>query len=196
MTTHILHIDSSIFGDTGVSSQLSAYLKDKLLARHPHASVSYHSLARENIPHFSVQTVTDIGEGKAELADRFIREVQDADVVILSAPMYNFAVPTQLKAWFDHIARAGVTFKYTEKGPVGLLKGKKVYVVTTRGGVHKGTETDTETRWLRTMLGFLGMVDVEFIFAEALNMGDGRESSIAKAQAVIDELAENVSEAA
>lgn len=196
MTTRILHIDSSLFGDNGVSSQLSAYLKEKLLQQYPDAAVNYHSLAKENIPHFSLQTIVDIGDGKAALADNFIRELQEANVVLISAPMYNFAVPSQLKAWFDHVARAGVTFRYTENGPIGLLQNKKVYVVTTRGGLHKGKETDTETAWLRTMLGFLGMKDVEFIFAEALNMGGQKESSVAAAQASIDKIANSISEAA
>lgn len=196
MTTRILHIDSSLFGDKGISSQLSAYLKEKLLQHYVDAEVSYHSLSKEDIPHFSLQTIMDIGDGKADLADRYIRELQEANVILISAPMYNFAVPSQLKAWFDHVARAGVTFKYTENGPVGLLQNKKVYVVTTRGGLHKGKETDTETAWLRTMLGFLGMKEVEFIFAEALNMGGQKESRIAAAQASIDKLTNSISEAA
>lgn len=196
MTTRILHIDSSIFGNNGVSSQLSTYLKEKLLAANEDASVTYHSLAEDDIPHFKMQTITDIGDGKAELADRYISELQNADVLLISAPMYNFAVPTQLKAWFDHIARAGVTFKYTDTGPQGLLKNKKVFVVTTRGGVHKGKDTDTETAWLRTMLGFLGMNDVEFVYAEALNMGNNKQASIEKAKAEIDKLTQELEKAA
>lgn len=196
MSTQILHIDSSLFGEHGVSSQLSAYLKERLLEVYDDPQVIHHSLSAESIPHFNMQTIVNIGDGKAELADRFIREVQVADVLIISAPMYNFAVPSQLKAWFDHIARAGITFKYTDKGPVGLLGNKKVYVVTTRGGVHKGKQSDTETSWLQTMLGFLGLHDVEFIYAEALNMSDNKESSIEKAQAHIDELTSKLTEAA
>lgn len=195
MTTQILHIDSSIFGKNGVSSQLSAYLKEKLSASNE-VNITYHSLAEENIPHFSMQTITDIGEGKAQLADRYIRELQNTDILLISAPMYNFAVPTQLKAWFDHVARAGVTFKYTETGPQGLLENKKAFVVTTRGGRHKGQQTDTETAWLRTMLGFLGITDVEFIYAEALNMGDQKVNSIASAQAHIDKLTHKLEKAA
>lgn len=106
------------------------------------------------------------------LSDNLIAELKQADTVIIAAPMYNFMIPTQLKNYFDLIARAGVTFKYTDTGPVGLIENKKVVVLTTRGGIHKATPRDSMNDYLVTILGFLGMTDVEFVYAEALNMGD------------------------
>ncbi len=147
----------------------------------------HRDLAAEPIPHFSAETIAELGEGKATLADKLIEELQAADILVLAAPMYNFAIPSVLKAWFDHVARAGTTFKYTESGPVGLLENKKVFVITTRGGVHKGQSTDSQSAYLETMLGFLGLNDVKTIYAEGLNLSGGmREQSIAKAEAEID----------
>lgn len=100
-----------------------------------------------------------------------IAEVQAAEVIVLGVPMYNFGVPAQLKNWIDAISRNGVTFRYTENGPEGLLKGKKVYVALARGGRYRGTEADSQVPYLRTVLGFLGMTDMHFIYAEGLNMG-------------------------
>jgi len=111
-----------------------------------------------------------------------IAEIQAADVVVLGVPMYNFGVPAQLKNWIDAIARARVTFHYTDKGPEGLLKGKKVYVALTRGGQYRNTPADTQVPYLKTVLAFLGMTDVQFMYAEGLAMGpqaeqDGLESA-------------------
>jgi FMN-dependent NADH-azoreductase len=104
--------------------------------------------------------------------------------------MYNFGVPSQLKAYFDHIARIGETFEYTEKGPVGKLTGKKVYVFAARGGVYEGTPMDTQTSYVRDFLRFLGMSDVEFIYAEGLNMGpQSKQTALAKAEAEIARIA-------
>lgn len=189
MTTNILRIDASIFGGEGVSSQLTQKLVDHLAAVTGDVSVTSRHLAGSEIPHFSAATIEAIGAGKAVLADALIAEVQAADIIVLGVPMYNFGVPSELKAWFDHIARANVTFEYTDEGPVGLLKDKKVYVVTTRGGLHKDKATDVEAPFLTIMLGFLGLHDVEFIFAEGLNMGaDMRENGIAAAEKTIVQL--------
>ncbi|SMF24180.1 FMN-dependent NADH-azoreductase [Alteromonadaceae bacterium Bs31] len=186
MATTVLHIDSSIFGGAGVSNQLGQHLIANIEARGEELNVTHRDLSVEPVPHFSAETITQIGEGKAELADTLIAELIAADVLVLAAPMYNFAIPSSLKAWFDHVARAGTTFKYTENGPVGLLKDKKVFVLTTRGGVHLGAASDTQSAYLKTMLGFLGLNDVVFIYAEGLNMsGDSREQAISKAQAEI-----------
>jgi len=107
---------------------------------------------------------------------------------VLGVPMYNFGVPAQLKNWIDAIARVKVTFAYTDKGPQGLLTGKKVYVALTRGGQYRNTPADTQVPYLKTVLGFLGMTDVEFFYAEGLNMGpDAAEKGLAFARAQIDE---------
>ncbi len=121
--------------------------------------------------------------------DALIAEIQAADVIVMGVPMYNFGVPSQLKNWIDAIARARVTFRYTEKGPEGLLKGKTVYAVLTRGGVHRGQASDTVVPYLQTTLGFLGMTDVRFIYAEGLAMGPEAEArAVADAQAQIAQL--------
>ena len=122
-------------------------------------------------------------------SDALIAELKAADVVVLGLPMYNFSIPSQLKAWFDHVARAGVTFRYTDKGPVGLLKGKKAYVFATRGGLYAGTANDTQTPYLRQFLGFLGISEVEVTYAEGLAYGaPARESSLAKARVALQNL--------
>ena len=112
------------------------------------------------------------------------------DAIALGLPMYNFGIPSGLKAYFDHIARAGVTFKYTENGPVGLLTGKKVYVFAARGGMYAGTAKDSQTTYVRDFLGFIGITDVEFVYAEGLNMGEAAKiSALGQAQVRLAQLA-------
>jgi FMN-dependent NADH-azoreductase len=127
---------------------------------------------------------------RVAIDDALIAEIQAADVVVLAAPMYNFGVSALLKNWIDAIARSGVTFRYTEKGPEGLLKDKKLYVVLARGGKYRDTPADTQVPYLRTVFGFLGITDIEFIYAEGLNMGpDVLSASIEWATSHIDALA-------
>jgi FMN-dependent NADH-azoreductase len=122
-------------------------------------------------------------------SDSLIEELKRADIVVIGLPMYNFGVPSQLKAYFDHIARAGVSFKYTATGPVGLLTGKKVYVFAARGGLYAGTTLDTQTGYVRDFLAFLGMKDVQFVYAEGLAVSpETRQASLAKAAAEIASL--------
>lgn len=194
---NILHVESSLFGEGGVSSQLSTELVAKLQNKYANVNASVNTgvntgvsivkrnLAADPIPHLDLATITAIGEGKPVIGDTLIQELKDADILVLGVPMYNFGVPSGLKAWFDHIARAGSTFKYTETGPVGLLENKKVYVVTSRGGYHKGAASDVEVPFLKTFLGFLGLNDVEFIYAEGLNLSGKREQGLADASAKI-----------
>ncbi|MBX3626588.1 MAG: FMN-dependent NADH-azoreductase [Rhizobacter sp.] len=119
--------------------------------------------------------------------DALIAEVQAADVLVLGVPMYNFGVPAALKNWIDAIARAGVTFKYTDKGPIGLLTGKKVYVALARGGLYRDTPADSQVPYLKSVLGFLGMTDVTFFYAEGLAMGpEAEKKALASAAAQID----------
>jgi len=121
---------------------------------------------------------------RVALDDALIAEVQAADAIVLGVPMYNFGVPVQLKNWIDAIARNGVTFSYTATGPKGLLTGKKVYVALARGGRYRGTDADSQVPYLKTVLGFLGMTDVHFIYAEGLNMGpEAAEQGFAEAEA-------------
>ena len=112
-------------------------------------------------------------------------------MVVIGVPTYNFGVPSTLKAYFDHVARAGVTFKYTEKGPVGLLTGKKAYVFAARGGMYAGTPNETQTPFLRTFLSFVGLSDIEFVYAEGLAISEASKATgIARAQAAVDALVE------
>ncbi len=117
-----------------------------------------------------------------------IAEIQAADIVVLGVPMYNFGVSAQLKNWIDAISRAGVTFRYSEKGPEGLLKGKKAFVALTRGGKYRNTPADTQVPYLKTVLMFLGITDIRFVYAEGLAMGaDAAEQGIASAHEQIEE---------
>ncbi|WP_025626837.1 FMN-dependent NADH-azoreductase [Vibrio parahaemolyticus] len=179
--SRVLALKSSILGDYSRSNKLvEDFIKnvdqDKLTVR---------DLAANPLPvlDFAVATALRATEDLSQeqqavvdLSDTLIEEVKAADTLIIAAPMYNFTIPTQLKNWIDLIARAGVTFKYTENGVQGLIEGKKAIVVTTRGGIHKDSPTDNVTPYLRTVLGFVGITDVEFVYAEALNMGDDAAS--------------------
>lgn len=197
MTKNILSVNSSIFGEQGVSSQLVQALIDRLEQAYPGANVVKRDLAAQPLPHFSGEFVTALSADAADRsasqrqavaqADQVIAEVSAAEVLILAAPMYNFGVPSTLKAWLDYLARAGVTFRYTDKGPEGLLGGKTAYVVTTRGGLHKDRASDVETPFLRTYLNFVGITDIHFIYAEGLNMGQ-KAQSLEQAQTVINQL--------
>lgn len=197
---NILKIDSSIFGENGVSTQLANALIEQLKTKHNHIDVIQRRFAEQEIPHFDASWIEALSTNEAErsqaqqdkvnFSDKLIAEVQAADVLVLTAPMYNFNVPSMLKAWFDHIARAGVTFKYTEQGPVGLIKDKPVYLLTTRGGIHKGKAEDTQIQFVKTFLNFLGLSNIQVVYAEALNMSGHRELSIEAAKQNIAELIE------
>ena len=188
----ILQIKSSVFSGNGQSSRLADQFVAELRAQNPGAEIIERDLAAEPVPHldgarvgaFFTKPEERSADQKAVIAysDALIGELRRADVIVLGLPMYNFGVPSQLKAWFDHIARAGETFKYTEKGPIGLLTGKKAYVFAARGGIYG--ENHSQTDWLRQILGFVGINDVEFVYAEGLALGeDSRNNSIAAAQA-------------
>lgn len=124
---------------------------------------------------------------RVALDDALIAEVQAADVIVLGVPMYNFGIPVQLKNWIDAIVRNGVTFRYTEKGPEGLLRDKKVYVGLARGGRYRGTEADSQVPYLKTALGFIGLSNVHFIYAEGLNMGpEASQQGFIQAEADIE----------
>jgi FMN-dependent NADH-azoreductase len=200
MTT-LLQINASINDDNGQSSQLANQFVAAFRARLPHAKIVVRNVAAADpVPHLNAQRfgafITKAEERSAEqhavvaYSDKLIDELKQADVIVLGLPMYNFGVPSQLKAYFDHVARAGVTFKYTDKGPVGQLTGKKVYVFAARGGLYAGTPMDTQTSYVRDFLRFLGMADVEFVYAEGLAISpQSKEEGLAKAVAEIARLA-------
>ena len=195
----ILQINSSLFGEAGQSSKLAAEFAASL-ATATGARLVVRDLARNPVPHLTAERftafTTPAGERSLDQqrhvaeSDALIEELRAADTVVLGLPMYNFGVPSTLKAYFDHLARAGVTFRYTAEGPVGLLGGKRVYVFATRGGRHAGTATDMQSAFLRQFLGFIGLRDVEFIYAEGLALGpEQREQALAAATARIAQLA-------
>ncbi|WP_163835989.1 FMN-dependent NADH-azoreductase [Spartinivicinus ruber] len=194
----ILQINSSVFGDQGESTQLVNQLVSQL-AEQLQASVTLRDVTSTPIPHqdasFLQALMTPANERNSEqqqkvaFADSLIEELKASDVLVIGLPMYNFSVPSTLKAWFDHIARAGVTFRYTENGPQGLLEGKQAIVVTTRGGKHKDTEFDTETPFVKNFLAFIGITDVTFIYAEGLSMGDAvKAQALSAAESQIKQL--------
>ncbi|MGF1687861.1 FMN-dependent NADH-azoreductase [Photobacterium japonica] len=192
---NVLVIKSSILGDYSQSNGLIDHLVDSLET----ASIIERDLATTPVPVLDGEiagglrggdNLTQKQQDALNLSNQLIDEIHASDTLVIGAPMYNFSIPTQLKNWFDLIARAGVTFSYTENGPVGLLTGKKVIVVTTRGGMHKDGATDTMVPYLKTILGFVGMTDVQFVYAEALNMGEEMASKgLENAKAEIASLA-------
>jgi FMN-dependent NADH-azoreductase len=199
MTT-ILQLNTSLFGESGQSSRLTGEFVTRLKDKHPGARVIRRDFSADPIPHLTEQRFkaalvpadkrTPEQEREAAIADELIVELRAADILVIGTPMYNFGVPSTLKAWFDHVARAGTTFRYTEKGPEGLMKNKKAYLFMTRGGRYAGTESDLQTPFIRQFLEFLGIKDLEFVFVEGLAMGveAGREA-IEKAGFCIEKLA-------
>lgn len=183
----LLHIDSSILGDNSASRQLSQAVVQSFAG----ADVTYRDLATDALTHFSSATLAG-GEVEAKLSADTLSEFLAADVVVIGAPMYNFSITSTLKTWIDHVARAGVTFKYTETGPVGLIQGKKVYVFTSRGGVYSegpAKVMDFHETYLRAVLGFIGMTDVTFVHSEGLGMGEAAvEKAIAQTRETIGTL--------
>ena len=193
----LLQINSSLFSSDGASSKLAERYATAWRDRHPGGRVLVRDFATDTVPHLTAETFRAFGLPEAErngeqalavaYSDQLINELRRADTIVLALPMYNFGVPSMLKAYFDHIARAGVTFKYTSAGPVGLLTGKTAIVVATRGGKYAGTALDTQTEYVRAFLAFVGITDVEFVYAEGLAMGaESREGAIASATARLD----------
>ena len=163
------------------SANPTAILTVRDLASHPHPMLDEAALNALFTP---AEQRSPAQAARVALDDALIAGIQAADVLVLGVPMYNFGVPVQLKTWIDAIARTGVTFRYTENGPEGLLKGKKVFVALARGGRYRNTESDTQVPYLKTVLGFLGMTEVQFIYAEGLNMGpDAVQQGFAEAEA-------------
>ncbi len=190
---NILQINSSARSTGSASTRLADALVARIKVTAPDASLVRRDLAAEPHPVLDEATLqalfTPADQRNAEQAarvaldDALIQQVQAADVIVIGAPMYNFGITVQLKSWFDAIARANVTFKYTETGPVGLLSGKKVYVGLSRGGFHRGGASDSQVPYLNTMLAFLGLTDVQYVYSEG--MGRGPEA-VAQAQAQAD----------
>ena len=193
----ILQVNSSARREGSHSTRLADRIVAKLRAVDPEATLVVRDLTATPHPVLDEAALgalftpaaqrTVEQRTRVDLDDALIAEVQAADVVVLGVPMYNFGVPAQLKNWIDAIARAGVTFRYTQNGPEGLLAGKKVYVALARGGRYRNSPADTQVPYLRTVLGFLGMTDIAFVYAEGLAMGaDAERDALAAAYDEID----------
>ena len=193
----ILQVNARARREGANSTKLANRVTERLLAANPGATVTVRDLAAEPLPVLDEVALgalfTPAEQRSAEqaaLAARFdaaIAELQAHDAIVLGVAMYNFGVTVQLKSWIDAIARAGVTFKYTETGPVGLVEGKTVYAACARGGIYRGTPNDSQTPYLKSVLGFLGMKDVHFVYAEGLNMGpDAAAQGFAQAEADLE----------
>jgi FMN-dependent NADH-azoreductase len=199
----ILHIDASPLGSASISRQLTASVVEKLTRDHPAAQVVHRDLIESPISHLTGELLQVLRpapgstppsgptlRAEADQTDALIDELLGTDVIVVGAPMYNFSIPSQLKAWIDRVAQAGRTFRYTAAGPEGLAKGKKAIVVSTRGGVYAGTAyeaaMDHQEAYLRTVLNFLGITDVSFVRAEGIAMK--KEEAVATANRQIAEL--------
>ena len=195
--TNLLVLTSSLSGDASVSNLLVEQTVAHVLAADPAATVVRRDLAADAVPHLTAETVAGVravattpAEAEArDLSDALVAELKAADVIVIGAPMYNFSIPSTLKAWFDHVLRAGVTFSYSEAGPKGLVTGKKVIVVEARGGLYSegpAQAADFQEAYLRHLLGFIGLDDVTFVRAEKIGFGpEAREAAISGAKAEI-----------
>ena len=187
--TKVLLVTSSILGDNSQSRALAGHLKDGLAGRED-VTITERDLIEHELPHLDIDELSSWGTAPdersatqaklAERSDALIAELREHDVLVLAVPLYNLGIPTQLKAWFDRILRAGQTFRYTENGPQGLVEGKRALVMTTRGGQYAGTEMDSQTPHLKSMLGLMGITDLEMIFAEGLATGEQHAAATMK----------------
>jgi FMN-dependent NADH-azoreductase len=201
---NILHIDSSVLSANSVSRQLTAQVVNHLQQHYPDVQVAYRDVSAAPINHLSSEVLasrfTLISEWntqqkeEAALTETLLDEVFTADLMVIGAPMYNFSIPTQLKSWIDRVLIAGRTFKYTEQGPVGLLENKKAIIISSRGGFYSTTDSgrmaDFQEDYLRTILGFIGVMDITIIRAEGVNISpENKIHAIEAAMAIIDQLA-------
>lgn len=199
----LLHIDSSISGEQSVSRQLTAQTVKAWVAAHPDTQVEYLDLVAQAPAHFTAlamgprtgaEAISEAQRAENAVSEALVSQFLAADVVVVGAPFYNFSIPSQLKAWIDRIAQPGRTFRYTANGPEGLAKGKKVIVVSTRGGVYStsdiGQSMEHQESYLKTVMGFFGVTDVEFVRAEGVAMGpDAKSNALAGAAKDIEALA-------
>jgi FMN-dependent NADH-azoreductase len=195
----LLHIDSSIMGGNSVSRQLTHNIVAQWRASHPVSVVDYLDLAQDTPSHLSAESLgfrlppqeeslTDGQRRENAVSEALVSQFLAADVIVVGAPLYNFSIPSQLKAWIDRIAQAGRTFTYTDKGPKGLAGGKTVIVAITRGGVYSNSEAgramEHQESYLQTVFGFLGITDVRFVRAEGVAMGDEKKAEALAGAAV------------
>ena len=196
--TNVLIIDSAATGDKSVSRKLTTEFEAQLRARDPQVQIAHRDVGRQPVPHLTEETVSairgapesDAGRVTQALSDQLIAELQAADLIVIGAPMYNFGITSTLKAWFDHVLRAGITFRYTAEGPEGLVTGKRAVVVEARAGLYSegpASVMDHQEPHLRTLLGFMGITDVTFVRAERLAFGpEAASAAVAEAIAQLD----------
>ena len=199
----LLQISTSLFSSGGQSTQLADTFVTEWQRTHPDGRVIRRDLSVNPVPHLDAERLTAFmtpaGQRSTQqqsivaYSDALIDELRQTDVVVIGLPLYNFGIPSSLQAYFDHLARAGVTFKYTASGPIGFLTGKRVLVFATRGGKYAGTEKDSATTQVHAFLSLLGMNDLEFIYAEGLNMDtETREQGLKAARQQSLELAQSL----
>jgi FMN-dependent NADH-azoreductase len=186
----LLHIDASSLGQHSVSRELTAAAVKQLRQEHPALQVTYRDVSSNPLPHWT--PVVDAQSEAAQLGNDVMDEFLAADVVVIGAPMYNFSIPSQLKAWIDRIAVAGKTFSYTEAGPKGLAGGKRVIIASSRGGIYSSGPAagfDFQEAYLRAVFGFIGITDLEFVRAEGVNVStEHKTNAIAAAHSTIGTL--------
>lgn len=182
----LLHIDSSILGDQSVSRELTGAIVARWRDTVPDLDVVARDLGSEPLAHLSGAALAGQDAAEAARGEAALREFLDADVVVIGAPMYNFAIPSSLKAWIDRIAVRGRTFRYTADGPEGLARGKRVIVVASAGGMHDGQPSDFVEPYLRHVFAFLGVDDIEFVRAEGIGLSpEHRTAAIGRAHAAL-----------
>nr|WP_298058205.1 NAD(P)H-dependent oxidoreductase [uncultured Halomonas sp.] len=202
MTTRALVITSSILAENGRSIALANHFHSRVAGRDDIA-VTQRDVVANALPHLDISELgawqVAAAERTAEQhvlaarSDELLAELRANDVLVIAVPMYNLGIPSQLKAWFDRVLRAGETFRYTENGPQGLVEGKRAIILAARGGQYAGTEFDSQTPHLKNMLGLMGITDVDVVYAEGLNMGDQqRETAMKEAFQAIDQLVEGL----
>nr|WP_314875996.1 FMN-dependent NADH-azoreductase [uncultured Pseudomonas sp.] len=198
--SRVLIIESSARQQDSVSRQLTRDFIQQWQAAHPADQISVRDVAANPLPHLDADLLggwmkpdeqrSPLEQAAFERSNLLTEELLAADVLVMAAPMYNFTIPSTLKAWLDHVLRAGITFKYTPTGPQGLLQGKRAIVLTARGGIHAGAGSDHQEPYLRQAMAFIGIHEVEFIHAEGLNMsGDFHEKGLNQAKARLAALA-------
>jgi len=199
---NILHLDSGLFPEQSVTRKLSKQLVARLREQNSNANVVYRDLTVAPPAHLDAGILAAMGKDKDQrssdeqaqvsLTETLLQELFDADTIVLSAPMYNFTIPTQLKAWFDRVLQAGTTFRYTESGAEGLVKGKKVYVVSSRGGVYSegpAAAMEHQESYVQAALNFIGITDITTVRAEGVNLGETEKArAVSAAEAHIDQL--------
>ncbi|SQH32471.1 FMN-dependent NADH-azoreductase [Pseudomonas mucidolens] len=198
--SNVLIIESSARQQDSISRQLTEQFISQWRAAHPTDQITLRDVAVNPVPHLDADLLggwmkpaeqrNAREQASLERSNELTAELLAADVLVMAAPMYNFAIPSTLKAWLDHVLRAGVTFKYTATGPQGLLTGKRAFVLTARGGLHAGASSDHQEPYLRQVMGFIGIHDVAFIHAEGVNLGgDFQEKGLNHAKALLAQVA-------